>query len=152
MTDIASTIAEKQVELDKMFADYTLRVRDEFTKITSFFFEATGLQVVIWDQYIPTFNDGDPCNFTIGEVTFVRENFDPEDLMSASEYEAGHYNSVSTWSTSTDPLKDACKAFNSFIHRNKNIVEELFFKDDEYGNTVFLTKDRHYSIDYDCGY
>lgn len=39
-----------------------------------------------WNQYIPGFNDGDPCEFTMGETRF---SFSNEELANEGDYENG---------------------------------------------------------------
>lgn len=43
------------------------------------------VEAVRWHQYIPSFNDGDPCTFTLGEVYVKLVDGDEE----AGEYEDG---------------------------------------------------------------
>jgi hypothetical protein len=48
--------------------------------------EAPMVESLRWQQYIPGFNDGEPCEFTMSEVTF---KFGIDELDAAGDYENG---------------------------------------------------------------
>lgn len=146
---VEAKISAKSAELNALMADFNEKMKLEFRELTKFFFEETGIQAVVWDQYTPGFNDGDPCVFTIGEMYFIKSGFDHENLMSACNYEDDDtYEIVED----TDPLWRTCKKFSTFINQNSGLLDQMFSGDDYYGVTVSLTKDAVYTADYDCGY
>jgi hypothetical protein len=49
--------------------------------------EVPGVEALRWQQWIPGFNDGEPCEFEMGEVRF---KFDNPELDAAGEYENGY--------------------------------------------------------------
>lgn len=152
---LEAILTEKREELTALVKEFNLKMQGEFRKLTSVFFEETGLQMITWNQYTPSFNDGEPCEFTVGEAIFVRKGFDPEELLGAEEYEDDElYGTVeySSWrdNAGDDPLSSVCAKFNGFLQQNYDVLEQMF--DGDYGTTVYLTKDEVYTAEYDCGY
>ncbi len=128
------------------------------------FFEATPeIESVRWAQYVPGFNDGDPCTFTMGELTYrtvkeakiQNEELEPDaDDDIEYEYDEG-YNSCWWYqdddgkkSGLTKETKDKLKKFAKLIDDSDSILELIF------GENVQITasKDKIESSDYDCGY
>jgi hypothetical protein len=149
---LEAILTEKREELNALVAQFNEKMKVEFTKLTAVFFEETGLQMVTWNQYTPSFNDGDPCTFTLNDAIFVRKGFDPEELLGAEEYEDDDlYGTVEYgYRSEGDPLASVCAKFNKFLHENTDLLEQMF--DGDYGTTVYLTKDQTYTAEYDCGY
>lgn len=160
---IADNMAAKNLELANLLKEFNARMQEEFVKLTRYFFEETGVQAVIWNQYTPSFNDGDPCTFTLGEPVFVTKNFslDPDflneeneevELMSASEYEDDFYGPVPIGyygKRENHELTSVCDLFHKLLSANEDMLERLY---GEYGKTVYLTKDKVETAEYECGY
>ena len=87
-----------------------------------------------WHQYTPSFNDGEPCEFSVSDVE-VRMEGDEED-----EYE---------WKYDDSPGAAACEEAAELVHS----VDDEQLKD-IFGNNIEVTVTRDgVSIDeYDCGY
>jgi hypothetical protein len=75
-----------KLELDKLIDEYNEKKR-ELQKLISekgkdlhqkefdvFFEEYPEVEKIVWTQYTPYFNDGDPCVFRVGELAFTLEN------------------------------------------------------------------------------
>lgn len=65
-----------QKELQRKFQDQAQGLFKEITK--EFFDKNPGITGVVWTQYTPYFNDGDTCEFSVGDPTFT--NAPVEDL------------------------------------------------------------------------
>lgn len=66
---------EKLDELYSQYFTYGKQLINEH--FSEFFKQNPGVTCVNWVQYTPTFNDGDACEFTVGELIF--SNTLPED-------------------------------------------------------------------------
>lgn len=149
---LSEKIAQKKAELDVLVAEFNAKLKKEFTAATKFFFEETGIQAVIWNQYTPSFNDGEPCEFTLGDPVFITKGFDSEDLLSADEYEDDELYGTIPYSRYRDydhPLSAACAKFADLLQSIEDVLESTY---GNYGTTVYLTKDETYEAEYDCGY
>lgn len=86
-----STLQEK---FDKLLADqaelkrkFQEQAQEMFKGITKEFFDKNpGIQAIIWTQYTPYFNDGEPCEFRVGDPTFTNSP-NGEDVSPWGEYE-----------------------------------------------------------------
>lgn len=59
-------IQNKKAELDRLISDYG---KQALQQLFNEFFEANPtIEAIRWVQYIPGFNDGDPCTFTLHEA------------------------------------------------------------------------------------
>ena len=101
-------------EIMKELKDLQTRFENEskhvFGKVMKKFFESfPEVERIVWTQYTPYFNDGDPCEFTIGEMFFVPHNIKDEDGEEIEPECMNNYDwdeySFSTYNESGDPLK-----------------------------------------------
>ena len=81
-------------ELKESFKETAEKVFKEVTK--DLFESVPELESISWNQYVPTFNDGDPCEFTKSNLYFilddkysdsVNKEVDEEEFESDDEYE-----------------------------------------------------------------
>lgn len=79
-------LIEAQQELKKKFQT---EAQDMFKEVTKEFFEKNpAITAVVWTQYTPYFNDGDPCVFRVGDVIFTNAPDDElENVSPWGEYE-----------------------------------------------------------------
>jgi len=151
--ELTAKIAAKRAELDALQKKFIETLKSEFALATKFFFEETGVQAVIWNQYTPSFNDGEPCTFSLGDAVFVMHDFDSNELQSANDYEDDDLYGTIPYSTFLDTndheLSGACKSFNELLSSLSDVLESMF---GSYGTTVYLTKDGTFEAEYDCGY
>jgi len=130
---------------------------------TSFFAENPQVTGIVWSQYIPGFNDGDPCLFSIGEVYFSTSteiNWDefsnPYDLEDYSEAGQVYNDTLYKWNPETKKSVQspnpnfipAAKAIYSFINSEVQLMEDLFGEN----ALVVVTPDKIRVEEYDCGY
>lgn len=78
-------LLEKQRAIAAEFQQTAQQLFKETTKV--FFAENPSVKAIVWNQYTPYFNDGDTCEFSVGEPYFT--NAEGEDLndISWGEYE-----------------------------------------------------------------
>lgn len=79
-------LVEEQQELTKRFQ---AKAQELFKATTKEFFEKNpAVTAIVWTQYTPYFNDGDTCEFSVGDVYFTNANDEQlEDITSYGEYE-----------------------------------------------------------------
>ena len=63
-----------QAELHRKFQTQAQSLFKDITK--EFFDKNPGITGVIWTQYTPYFNDGDTCEFRVGDLTFTNAPLD----------------------------------------------------------------------------
>jgi hypothetical protein len=88
-----------------------------------------GVAAVKWDQYTPYFNDGDPCEFGIGEF-YVRLDGIDED---AGEQGNGFLYS---WDDELDERPDVKTALHTLAHASGHFEE---FLEESFGDHAEIT-------------
>lgn len=110
------------------------------------------VEAVRWPQYTPSFNDGDPCTFSVGDVTVKLKGTDEkndEDGDEDYEDEDGFLDSYSDRVKAIKGLGDAMDEIGAALSENEDVLEQVF------SNNVKVTVSRDGKIeidDYDCGY
>ena len=74
-----------QAELKRKFQEQAQGLFKEITK--EFFDKNPGITGVVWTQYTPYFNDGDTCEFSVGDLTFTNAPLDELSDIRWGEYE-----------------------------------------------------------------
>lgn len=99
-----------------------------------------------WTQYIPGFNDGDPCEFSVGEVSVQLEAPSAEDV----EEDFDEDSFVDTYEIDDSSLTDDMDEISGVLSGNEDVLQTVF------GNNakVTITRDGEVEVDgdYDCGY
>lgn len=120
-----------------------------------FWDENPGINVVIWTQYAPYFNDGDACVFRINDLTFSNavEEDDINDL-DWGEYEGetegvwacGNWKIDEISKNHAGVNEESVKLLCKFIHSNpmENVLEMTFGSD----NRIVATREGFTSEDY----
>lgn len=78
---------------------------------------------IVWTQYTPYFNDGDPCVFGISEVYFLKTEIEEFDYNEIVEGDEG--NTISTYRNET-PIGKACKELAQMLNDAEEVLEEVF--------------------------
>jgi len=73
-----------QAEMQRKFQEQAQALFKEITK--EFFDKNPGITGVVWTQYTPYFNDGDTCEFRVGDPTFTNAPIDELSSISYGEY------------------------------------------------------------------
>jgi hypothetical protein len=138
------TFAAKIKEIEKTISEAKKQAKTAFSdELKELFVRHPEIKVIQWTQYIPSFNDGDACEFSIGEV--IVSNY--EDVSFDGEWEGD------------DPEP---KDLDSYI-RNKSVDAVTSFINSRSGEEVLefafgvnvavkVTADGITIDDYDCGY
>jgi hypothetical protein len=74
-----------QAEMQRKFQEQAQALFKEITK--EFFDKNPGITGVVWTQYTPYFNDGDTCEFSVGDPTFTNAPIDELSSVLYGEYD-----------------------------------------------------------------
>ena len=111
---------------------------------------AAGVVGMMWHQYIPAFNDGDPCEFTLGDV-YITSNKVVADAWLAEEApdQDSYYDEYEYSFSSGHPDGPEIGALRDPIDGHyENVLRELF----GYNTNIVVTPDRVVQFEYECGY
>lgn len=89
MSKLMNKFEEMQSEMASVRAKFQEQAQELFKEITKEVFEKNpAVTAIIWTQYTPYFNDGDPCVFRVHDPYFTNANEEQmEDISSWGEYE-----------------------------------------------------------------
>lgn len=175
---IADKISAKSDELQAAKEKFRAEMQETFKDINREFFEEFPMvQAITWNQFTPHFNDGDPCVFSMGDIHFVTDGFDADELMDPYAYE--------DLSVYTGNLDEAIARYVGYAERAGNddyrkeyedriailtkqkeqypnlgeaagVFEKILYQNEDVlehmfgdGVSVYLTKDRIITEDYD---
>ena len=164
MSDLKSLLNELS-EIRRKFRSDGRRLLAEEAQVI--FNKHQNLKAIQWVQYIPGFNDGDPCTFTQGENTFVIEGFPCNDT-DYNEYEEHNIRVgnladrrwVCPWDLSkylpgkssdfeiSQELYDDLREFARNLGALDDVLAQMFGNDAR----VILTPDEIFVEEYECGY
>lgn len=104
------------------------------------FEELPWLEALRWEQYTPYFNDGDPCNFMVGEFTLILGDTAPRVLKDHFEvYRADAFGEICLpWNNKT--LRAEADVLLAPIDALFAVKDELF--EAAFGNHVRVTAKR----------
>lgn len=120
-----------------------------------------GVLAIKWHQYVPGFNDGDPCEFTLYEVLYTSNKKVAQAWV--EDHSADYYfNDENTEYPDLDYVDDYQFTLgdghpDGLSHDVDVPVDEARFEmavRAEFGDdvTVVITPDSTYKFDYECGY
>jgi hypothetical protein len=101
---------------------------------TEFFNINPAIHAIIWNQYAPYFNDGDPCYFSVNSPIFTNASTEEQlgDIY-GEEYNGPDDDifTIYSWSSSEAAVGinvESLKSFESFItsHEMSDVFEEMF--------------------------
>lgn len=97
LQDQFDKLLEERQELNKRFQEKAQELFKETTK--EFFAKNPAITAITWTQYTPYFNDGDTCEFSVGDPYFTNADGDElENVTSYGEYEG---DAEGVWSESS---------------------------------------------------
>lgn len=144
---------EEYNEVQRTFQE---RAREKMKEIFKEFWQANpDVNVITWTQYAPYFNDGDPCVFSVNDLTFsnATEEDDIKEL-NWGDYDGENEDvwSCGSWGAeviaekvtgiNVESVKDLCKFMHSDIM--KDVLESVFGSD----NRVVAIREGFISKDY----
>lgn len=104
-----------QAALRRKFQDQAQGLFKEITK--EFFDNNPGVTGVVWTQYTPYFNDGDICEFSVGELTFTNA---PADEL--SEIRWGEYEGETEGIWAADNIGYVFESDREYYQNTKNMI------------------------------
>lgn len=114
-------LIEEQQELQTKFQKTAQALFKETVK--EFFVKNSDVTAIVWTQYTPYFNDGEPCVFGVNDTTFTNAP-DPDNIQwgeyCGDEETAADGSPIFAWSswTGSRPIDfdtDACNHFETMI-------------------------------------
>lgn len=88
MSKLQSTFEQLIADQAELQRKFQTQAQGLFKDITKEFFEKNpGITGVVWTQYTPYFNDGDTCEFSVGDATFTNAPVDELGDVRWGEYE-----------------------------------------------------------------
>jgi hypothetical protein len=119
------------------------------------------VKTIYWAQWIPGFNDGDPCVFSLGDINFSPAQWDaiegpywgdPDYNYNGKDEknELDNFVKYSSWKNNelATPLQENILSIENFLISINDYLESTF------GNNAFVRIHRNgvETEDYDCGY
>jgi hypothetical protein len=146
------------VEYNEVMLSFKEKAQNKLKEVFNEFWEENpDVKIVTWTQYAPYFNDGDPCEFSVGDLTF--SNATEED--DVRELYSGYYDgetegiwAFSTWNADTmiqeNSLSgvnlESIKMLSTFI--NSEAMEQALKASLGEDNIIFATREGIRSDDY----
>lgn len=122
--------------------------KEAFTTMLDKFFQIhPEINTIFWAQWVPGFNDGDPCVFSLGDINFSSHNWkdiDGPHYGEEGEDDEGERTINFNYSDKESDLKNFVDIIQS--------LEEYF--EDTFGSSAFVRihRDGIEVEEYDCGY
>ena len=153
---VNTLIAEKNAKIDELKSLYQEGLKVLAKDLFKEFFNLNpSVQAILWNQYTPYFNDGDPCEFRVCQPVFITKNFDPDDITTPCAYEGeeeyGSFNvdlinyrkyaegegDKEFWTRRVTEMEadiegletinwDSIVAMDNFVESNDEIMKEMF--------------------------
>lgn len=143
-------------DLEQLTKEYEKKMREEGEVALKNFFmdtfdKAEDLIAIGFVGYVPSFNDGDPCVFGLGEIAFQVEGIDEEDAdaMGFEEVEEeGDPHFVTTYYLTSHAQHSLFETVEAKLCSNKDLLNRVF------GDNFKLTVTRFSIVvdEYDCGW
>lgn len=149
LQELISQIDENNKELNKLTRENKNLVKNLIYKLPDWLKTQDDIHAICWTQYIPGFNDGDPCVFRLNEILLITNK-------SLKEFKAKNgedsmlddvlceFDNYGEYGTD----KKEFRAIESLIRRNQDAIESIFGENAK----VIITKNGVKSEYYDCGY
>jgi len=132
------------------------RAQEKFKEVFKEFWEENPrINTVVWTQYAPYFNDGEPCVFSIHTITFSNAT-EPDDI-SDLNWEEYNGETEGIWACGDWNIKDIAKEHQGVNLESAKILSRLIYSDpmedvlqDMFGsdNRVVATREGFTSEDY----
>jgi hypothetical protein len=85
---IRAQLSEMISQFEDFQKEFQAKAREEIKKLFQKFWEMNpGVNAIIWTQYAPHFNDGDPCEFSVYDPTFTNAMGEDLDDVRYDDYE-----------------------------------------------------------------
>lgn len=150
MTTFKEEIENTTEVLSAIKKEYTEQTKKAFTSLTAKFFETyPEVKTIYWGQYIPGFNDGDPCEFTLTDINFTSAEYEEVDgPYFGDETENDEYFNFERSKGGSEQLTKDMDSFREFLYSIEDHLESAF----DSNAFVRLHRGGTEVEEYDCGY
>lgn len=91
--NIRAQLSEMIAQFEDFQKEFQTKAREEIKKLFQKFWEMNpGVNAVVWTQYAPYFNDGEPCEFSVYDPTFTNATGGDLDDIRWEEYQGENEN------------------------------------------------------------
>ena len=154
MSNLSERLRTSREEIAILKAKMVAQSHDIFDSAIKEIFQLNDgqLEAIAWTQYTPYFNDGDVCEFTMGDIYFITDGIADAGIPeSVYDFESDEYTQLETrvpddwqrkraaegeswaikacgkWDKIVDKtLPEACHELEIFMNKNGDIMEEIF--------------------------
>jgi len=160
-----SNIEALITEYEHTKKEFTNKMTVAFNKMfVQFFNENPAVKCVVWTQYTPYFNDGEPCTFSVGDKYASTSEYDHDTRYAEemegiiitykpSPYYLENYNTndhcrsvVDQWNESDKELGESTRKFIDILNKVPDEIYEDMFGDHM---TVIATIDGFDTVEYE---
>lgn len=139
-----STIIDNFItEYDTFVSEFSKKAQEKLKEVILLFWnENPGVKVITWTQYAPYFNDGEPCEFGVNDITYSNAvDYDDIRALSCGDYDGDTPGiwAVSSWNTESSIKKvgatgadpESIKKFSGFIESEamENVLKTVLGED-----------------------
>lgn len=127
---------------------------DKFKKgVNALFAELPTLEAITWQQWTPSFNDGEPCEPCVGKVHFIFDEDKQSDEDEDDDYGDEPKGTPASYLKDKEKLNNTDQKllidFSKEFDQLEVVINKIFGTDKE----ITIKKDGTITIeDYDCGY
>jgi hypothetical protein len=160
-SDFVADVEQICTALEAQQASFQQECQKLLHKTFSAFFAACpSVKALYWRQYTPSFNDGDPCVFTVNDITFantadrdtLEKAVNEEDLENCYADDGTEAVAMETWSDGFSRFfpEKPCKALSAFV----SSMEKASALEAAFGTnvSVLVTREGFTVDEYECGY
>ena len=149
-----------QAEMEELRTKYQNKAKLVFKELTKAVFKLVpDIKTISWQQFIPSFNDGDACTFTLYDVYFsnattqqIEDNGEGYNEDAFYNNDEGLYFDSPSYGMDESGLSKqeiaALKRFSRFVTSNEDLMQDLFGDNAQ----IVITEEGVSVEDYDPGY
>lgn len=178
--DIKQFINEEVAKFEEVKKNFVEQLKPKFKEVGKDLFENhPKVEGIFWNQYVPSFNDGEPCEFSVSDIYFFMNErdedeeleescsgvFDRYDLSTVSrimssqdmdkvnDWEISKVNKFKSYSyDSFYKINELDNHFNGVKDTIESIPDDILEELFGTGVRIILTRKDMTIEEYDCGY
>ena len=152
--NLTALMTSMQIDIENIKKQYMEKMQEAMKSVfSSMFATYPQIKTIYWSQWVPGFNDGEPCEFTVGEIYFSplewKDITDPmfeDDMMDADGTEA--FNAYETSHVVSEQMKNDMRNFDRLMNQIESSLEASF----DSNSWIRAHRDGFEVEEYDCGY
>lgn len=130
----------------------TLKLQEGMKKaFKEFFTEHPEIKGIRWTQYVPTFNDGEPCEFTMGEFSYLIDGIKSKYADEDNDTGVDEDGFIECFYIKDEDMKKY-KYLDDFVNALIKIPDEVFEATFGSNSKITATSEGYQVDEYDCGY